>query len=129
VGDWRRHVRILELDCETVSDLSSVHPKSHNSARQRVLGELLELGADSNLIIPLHRPGPTVSPNQRAGTTALGSEVESVLSLGINPSYALQHPGFYYYMAARSTEIRRERFLAALATEVGCHYCFQVNMI
>ncbi len=39
--------------------------------------------------------------------------------LGINPNQALQHPGFYYYMAARCTERRRERFLAALESEVS----------
>ena len=114
----------MELDGETVSNLNSVYSKSHNSARQHVLGELLELGADSNLVIPLHRPALTASPNQRVDTAALGLEVESVPSLGINPSHALQHPGFYYYMAARSTEIRREKFLAALATEVGHHVLF-----
>ena len=40
-------------------------------------------------------------------------------SLGINPNHALQHPGFYYYAAARCTEMRRSRFLAALETEVN----------
>ncbi|KZS99569.1 uncharacterized protein LAESUDRAFT_765393 [Laetiporus sulphureus 93-53] len=32
-----------------------------------------------------------------------------------------QHPGFYYYMAARCTERRRERFLAALDAEAKQH--------
>lgn len=54
---------------------------------------------------------------QRAGNSAL--EVEAMRSLGINPSHALQHPGFYYYMAAKCTEMRRERFLAAAEAEVG----------
>jgi hypothetical protein len=40
-------------------------------------------------------------------------------ALGINPNHALQHPGFYYYLAARCTEMRRSRFLAALETEVN----------
>jgi len=43
--------------------------------------------------------------------------MESTRSLGINPSHALQHPGFYYFMAAKCTEIRRQRFLAALELE------------
>lgn len=39
--------------------------------------------------------------------------------LGLNPTQALQHPGFYYYTAARCTESRRARFLRALENEVG----------
>ena len=39
--------------------------------------------------------------------------------LGLNPTQALMHPGFYYYMAARSTENRRSRFLHALENDVG----------
>ena len=38
--------------------------------------------------------------------------------VSINPSNALQHPGYYYYMAARYTEVRRERFLEAMSAEV-----------
>lgn len=43
-------------------------------------------------------------------------------ALGLNPSHALQHPGFYYYMAARCTEMRRERFLAVAEAEVQSHF-------
>ena len=40
--------------------------------------------------------------------------------LGLNPANALQHPGFYYYVAAQATERRRARFLAILeVTEAG----------
>ena len=31
--------------------------------------------------------------------------------LGLNPANALQHPGFFYYLAAGAAEKRRERFL------------------
>ena len=37
-----------------------------------------------------------------------------VRALGVNPSSALQHPGFYYYVAAHCTEMRRARFMDAL---------------
>ncbi|TFK44945.1 Gryzun, putative trafficking through golgi-domain-containing protein [Crucibulum laeve] len=93
--------------------------------QQRILAELLEQGTRSTLVIPKHQPAASASninlaasqqllPSQRV---AAGMELESLRSLGINPSQALQHPGFYYYMAARCTEIRRERFLAALELE------------
>ena len=59
-----------------------------------------------------------LAASQRLATTAPGMELESMRALGINPSHALQHPGFYYYMAARCTEMRRDRFLAALEIEV-----------
>jgi len=36
--------------------------------------------------------------------------------LGLNPANALQHPGFYYYVAAQATERRQARFLAILET-------------
>ena len=49
--------------------------------------------------------------------------LEAMRVLGLNPNQALQHPGFYYYMAARCTERRRERFLTALESEVGPRCC------
>lgn len=54
-------------------------------------------------------------------------EIESLRSLGINPSHALQHAGFYYYMAARCTEKRRERFLVLTESEVSMKYTLHSN--
>ncbi|EIN06785.1 hypothetical protein PUNSTDRAFT_115294 [Punctularia strigosozonata HHB-11173 SS5] len=88
------------------------------TARQyRVLAELLEQGIRSTLRIPTHVPAPApsmtaVAVQQMQAQRGL-VESDSLQSLGLNPSHALQHPGFYYYMAARCTEHRRERFLAA----------------
>lgn len=79
-------------------------------ARQhRVLAELLEQGSNSSLTFPTNSP-----PSLTAGVTSAGTPVEldAVRAFGLNPSHALQHPGHYYYMAARCTEARRERFLA-----------------
>ncbi|KAJ7350608.1 Gryzun, putative trafficking through golgi-domain-containing protein [Mycena albidolilacea] len=94
-------------------------------ARQhRILAELLEHGTQSKLIIPDHRPpNPSlVAASQRAAAAvpAPGSstlEIEAMRTMGVNPSHALQHPGYYYYMAAKCTEARRERFLAAAEAE------------
>lgn len=79
-------------------------------ARQhRVLAELLEQGSNSSLTFPTNSP-----PSLAAGASPAGTPVDldAVRALGLNPSHALQHPGHYYYMAARCTEARRERFLA-----------------
>jgi trafficking protein particle complex subunit 11 len=88
-----------------------------------VLAELLEQGMRSDLIIPVHKaPAAAQTSNNLRGTAQTSAlELESMRSLGINPSHALQHPGFYYYMAAKCTEMRRERFLAATEAEVS-HY-------
>ena len=45
--------------------------------------------------------------------------LDAMRVLGLNPNQALQHPGFYYYMAARCTERRRERFLTAIEVCFG----------
>ncbi|KAK0459106.1 Gryzun, putative trafficking through golgi-domain-containing protein [Desarmillaria tabescens] len=95
-------------------------------ARQyRILAELLEQGSHTTLSLPSHRPAAynttlyssTVqNPSSSRGSTP-ALETDALRSLGLNPSHALQHPGFYYYMAARCTEMRRERFLITLDTK------------
>ncbi|KAJ8480730.1 hypothetical protein ONZ45_g15551 [Pleurotus djamor] len=98
-------------------------------ARQyRVLSELLEYGTRSSLVIPSHTPAPppsaaTLAASQLSNsvTTIRGVEYDAIRSLGINPTHALQHPGFYYYMAAKCTEMRRERFRIAFEAETTQH--------
>ncbi|KIK09233.1 hypothetical protein K443DRAFT_671719 [Laccaria amethystina LaAM-08-1] len=90
-------------------------------ARQhRILAELLDQGVRSALILPVHKPALT-SQNLHAlnQSTRIPGELDFARSAGINPSHALQHPGFYYYMAARCTEMRRERFQAAIEAELS----------
>ncbi|KII95624.1 hypothetical protein PLICRDRAFT_662357 [Plicaturopsis crispa FD-325 SS-3] len=87
-------------------------------ARQhRVLAELLEQGTYSTLVIPTHLPITPASAQALARSSGSVLEADSLRALGLNPSHALQHPGFYYYMAARCTETRRERFIAAAESE------------
>ncbi|KAI9511510.1 Gryzun, putative trafficking through golgi-domain-containing protein [Russula earlei] len=82
-------------------------------ARQhRAFAELLEHGTNVTLVLPIHKPvlpGPSPAPPGLA-------ELDALRVLGLNPANALQHPGFYYYAAARATERRREQFLALLET-------------
>ncbi|KIJ65975.1 hypothetical protein HYDPIDRAFT_110092 [Hydnomerulius pinastri MD-312] len=90
-------------------------------ARQhRVLAELLEQGSRSTLTFPTHAPvtrSSGASPALGPGGAPL--DMDAVRTLGLNPSHALQHPGHYYYMAARCTEARRERFLASEGMSQG----------
>ncbi|KAI0943837.1 hypothetical protein AcV7_001818 [Taiwanofungus camphoratus] len=93
-------------------------------ARQhRVFAELLEQGTRSSLKIPSHFATPlTAAAGIAAQAVESGNqrnpmEVDAMRMPGLNPNQALQHPGFYYYMAARCTERRRERFLRALEAE------------
>lgn len=85
-----------------------------------MFAELLEQGTRSSLKIPTAYPTPTPSAAVLAAQSLEASQIglEAMRVLGLNPNQALQHPGFYYYMAARCTERRRERFLAVLETGV-----------
>ncbi|KAJ2918543.1 hypothetical protein MD484_g1826, partial [Candolleomyces efflorescens] len=82
-------------------------------ARQyRVLAELMDQGTRAGLVIPIHKPAA-----QNASRTIGVTELDIARTLGVNPSHALQHSGYYYYMAAKCTEMRRARFVAALEAE------------
>lgn len=126
MGYRRRNLRILELGVKAVRYsiwLVFVLFLIIQLCRHRVLAELLEHGLRSDLVLPEHRPLPVNSnhaASQMIARPAVGVEYESARSLGINPSHALHHPGFYYYVAARCTELRRKRFLAAVEAEVCC---------
>ncbi|KIP04097.1 hypothetical protein PHLGIDRAFT_31528 [Phlebiopsis gigantea 11061_1 CR5-6] len=91
-------------------------------ARQhRVFAELLEHGTRSTLKIPTYLPASTSAAStvvsQPLDSQRSAVEMESMRSLGLNPTQAMMHPGFYYYMAARGTENRRSRFLRALEND------------
>ncbi len=91
--------------------------------RYRVFAELLEQGLRSTLEIPQHKP-PALTGNASSvaavvrGNSAPSLEMNALRSLGLNPNHTLQHPGFYYYMASRCTELRREKYHAAIEAEV-----------
>lgn len=96
--------------------------------RHRVFAELLEQGTRSTLKIPTYLPASSSAAStvvsQAMDSQRSAVEMESLRSLGLNPTQALMHPGFYYYMAARCTENRRLRFLRALENDVRrlvCH--------
>ncbi|KAF5354759.1 hypothetical protein D9756_005506 [Leucocoprinus leucothites] len=94
-------------------------------ARQnRLFAELLEQGTRTNLVIPVHKPqalAPSIGTSQPSSTQRLAGIDSDPRALGLNPSHALQHPGFYYYAAARCTEMRRMKFQIALEAEESGH--------
>jgi hypothetical protein len=119
MGNWRRDLRILELDCQAVRLIYApiiLHRLNLSCYRYRVLAELMDQGTRAGLIIPIHKPAA-----QNASRTVGAAELDIARTLGVNPSHALQHSGYYYYMAAKCTEMRRTRFVAALEAEV-CQY-------
>ncbi|KAN0130166.1 Gryzun, putative trafficking through Golgi domain containing protein [Lactarius tabidus] len=80
-------------------------------ARQyRAFAELVEQGTNSTLILPTHQPAVAAPAPAASGL----AELDALRVLGLNPANALQHSGFYYYMAAQATERRHARFLALL---------------
>ena len=81
-----------------------------------MFAELLEQGTRTTLKIPSAYPPPAPSAAAVAAQALEASQIglDAMRVLGLNPNQALQHPGFYYYMAARCTERRRERFLSAM---------------
>lgn len=87
-------------------------------ARQyRVLAEMIDQGTRSGLVIPVHQPTASSTGAAPAPRPAGLPDLDFARTLGINPSHALQHSGFYYYMAAKCTDMRRARFQAALEAE------------
>ncbi|KAI9441462.1 Foie gras liver health family 1-domain-containing protein [Lactarius indigo] len=85
-------------------------------ARQhRAFAELIEQGTKSTLILPTHQPVVAI-PGPASSALA---ELDALRVLGFNPANALQHPGFYYYMAAQATERRHAQFLAIVESLEG----------
>ena len=76
--------------------------------RYSAFAELLKHGTGLTLTLPIHTP---TLPTPAAAPVGL-TELDALRALSLNPANALQHPGFYYYMAAQATERRRAQFLA-----------------
>ncbi|KAG8794879.1 hypothetical protein FRC12_020516 [Ceratobasidium sp. 428] len=102
-------------------------------ARQhRIFAELLEHGLRNGLRIPSLAPPPLgnaptpVPPVIDPGASVAGlpppvpGQGSALVSAsGHNPSLALQHPGFYYYIAAGCSVQRLARFKAVLESEIA----------
>ncbi|KAF8752579.1 Foie gras liver health family 1 [Rhizoctonia solani] len=69
---------------------------------------------------PSISPSPTPAPaqsNSGLSQPIPGAGVNAALSSGINPALVLQHPGFYYYVAAGCSRERLMRFKTVLEAE------------
>ncbi|CAE6461506.1 unnamed protein product [Rhizoctonia solani] len=65
-------------------------------------------------------PSPTPAPGQSHSGLSQptpGAGVNAALSSGLNPALVLQHPGFYYYIAAGCSRERLIRFKTVLEAE------------
>ncbi|KIK67572.1 hypothetical protein GYMLUDRAFT_69742 [Collybiopsis luxurians FD-317 M1] len=87
-----------------------------------VLAEMLVEGSrtpGTNLIIPVHRPRlPPSGPSASTTVATVGRKsalaegyLSTGTSLGLNPSHALMHPGWYYLLAAECGERKVARFI------------------
>ncbi|KAI8146339.1 Gryzun, putative trafficking through golgi-domain-containing protein [Fennellomyces sp. T-0311] len=82
------------------------------SKQYRIFGDLIDLAVQHGFKIPI----PTAymstsgSPNQ-SHPLMTGNAPNSII--GCNPAAILQHPGFYYHLAAMCCAERRRRFLEA----------------
>lgn len=74
------------------------------SRQYRAFGDLLEIATRSgyNIPDPLTITHSTFSADYRSSSS---------FSNGVKPSLVLQHPGFYYHLAAKYNSIRGEKFL------------------
>jgi hypothetical protein len=87
--------------------------------QQRAFAELLEQGLTRGpLVLPSYHQRLVSAAASSSSVNVNSVEGDAMKELGMNPSQALHHPGFYYHVAARCTEVRRERFLAAFEAEV-----------
>ncbi|KAJ1300005.1 hypothetical protein OPQ81_011839 [Rhizoctonia solani] len=69
---------------------------------------------------PSISPSPTPTPGQPLSGLSHptpGAGVNAALSSGLNPALVLQHPGFYYYIAAGCSRERLVRFKSVLEAE------------
>ncbi|KAG8930220.1 hypothetical protein FRC01_003141 [Tulasnella sp. 417] len=88
-------------------------------ARQyRILAELLELAVRAGYKLPTSTIPPGVPGTRPTGTgSPAPNQQNDPRALGMNPSQALQHPGYFYYLSATCTLQRYERFITAVQQE------------
>ncbi|CAI2164898.1 20189_t:CDS:10 [Funneliformis geosporum] len=78
------------------------------SKQYRIFGDVLEIATRSGFIIP---DPATISHNTVSSDFRFSISHNPNTGSGINPTMVLQHPGFYYHMAAQYNSLRRKNFL------------------
>jgi len=78
------------------------------SKQYRIFGDVLEIATRSGFTIP---DPATISHNTTSSDFRFSMSYNPNLGSGINPTMVLQHPGFYYHMAAKCNSLRRKNFL------------------
>jgi hypothetical protein len=87
------------------------------SKQYRIFADILEIAIRTGFTIPdpAKISHNTTSSDFRFSMSSMSS-ISSMSSnpntgSGINPTMVLQHPGFYYFMAAKYNSLRRKHFL------------------
>ncbi|CAG8550412.1 7506_t:CDS:10 [Funneliformis caledonium] len=78
------------------------------SKQYRIFGDVLEIATRSGFVIP---DPATISHNTVSSDFRFSISHNPNTGSGINPTMILQHPGFYYHMAAKYNSFRRKKFL------------------
>ncbi|KAF0525068.1 Gryzun, putative trafficking through golgi-domain-containing protein [Gigaspora margarita] len=80
------------------------------SNQYRVFADILDIATRSGFIIP---DPTTVFHTTSSADYRFGSSSNSPMAgSGINPTMVLQHPGFYFHLAAQCNSVRRKKLLA-----------------
>ncbi|CAG8465752.1 3204_t:CDS:10 [Diversispora eburnea] len=100
-----KHFNTFNKLCNTVGIGESTFEYWAWLSRQyRVFGEMLEIATRSGYNIP----DPLTITHSTSSDYRSSS---SFANTGVNPSLVLQHPGFYYHLAAKYNSIRGDKFL------------------
>jgi hypothetical protein len=78
------------------------------SKQYRIFADILEIAIRSGFTIP---DPATISHNTTSSDFRFSMSHNHNIGSGINPTMILQHPGFYYFMAAKYNSLRRKNFL------------------
>lgn len=78
------------------------------SKQYRIFADILEIATKSGFIIP---DSTKISHNTTSSDFRFSVSHNPSAGNGINPMMVLQHPGFYYFMAAKYNSLRRKNFL------------------
>ncbi|CAG8557135.1 1723_t:CDS:10 [Racocetra persica] len=104
IATFKRLCNTLEIGDDTFEYWSWL------SKQYRVFGDVLEIATRSGFIIP--DPTTIFHTTSSADYRFGGTSNSPMAGAGVNPTMVLQHPGFYYHLAAQCNSVRRKKFLA-----------------
>ncbi|CAJ0906585.1 12692_t:CDS:10 [Entrophospora sp. SA101] len=114
LAQLNKHVKTFKQICNKlgIGEDDTFEYWSWLSKQYRVFGEIIEVATRSGFIIQdasklSHSiSAPSLSADYRYSLSSNNNP-----NFGVNPTMVLQHPGFYYYLAAKYNSIKRQKFL------------------